>query len=147
MPVAAPDSDSAPRPVRKTAPAFAAPAPVKIAGTAAGAAPAPGSAGRIEGQPVALHAQRTGDIDRFGVALAAGDGGQRQPGGEHRQYHDAEQRFGGLPVTERLTSNQGSFSQVGRVASFIRKQNYNFATKMHRDLYQVVNKTGTIVVV
>lgn len=47
-----------------------------------------------------------------------------------------------LPVTERLTSNQGSFFQVGRVASFIRKQNYNFAIKMHRDLHQVVNKTG-----
>jgi hypothetical protein len=62
----------------------------------------------IEGQPVALHAQRTGDIDRFGIALAAGDGGQRQPGGEHRQYHDAEQRFG-------QAAGHGTFNKQSRI--------------------------------
>lgn len=61
----------------------------------------------IEGQTVALHAQRTGNVDRLGIALAAGDGRQRQPGGEHRQYHDAEQRSG-------QAAGHGTFNKQSR---------------------------------
>lgn len=80
----------------------------------------------IEGQPVALHAQRTGDIDRFGITLAAATVVNANPVASTDSITMPNSALARLPVTERLTSNQGSFSQVGRVASFIRKQNYNF---------------------
>ena len=50
-------------------------------------------AGAVPGQPVALHAQRTSQVDRLGVAQAAGKRHQRQSGSQQRQQNDSTQRL------------------------------------------------------
>ena len=68
-------------------------------------------AGAVPCQPVTLHAQRTRKVDRLGVAQAAGEGHQRQPGRQQRQQHDGAQRLGD-------TAGYGTFNNHGNIPVF-----------------------------